>query len=173
MIKKENTYQLKGFTIAELLVVLVLTSISITLSYTSLTYIQKLFAEYKKQNKFLNEFTDLKKRLDYESLKADLVIEEQDNNFTIRRDSFSSTLQLLDHVILLKRNERCDTFHLSAKNIKKEYELMRHPLWTNKLVNKLQFEIEFTKQKFAFCLYKDHATAIKLKLERGVNTWQE
>src|SRR4051812_3123530 len=107
---RNKRFFLKGFTIAEILVVLALTSISITLSYSTLTYVQKLFSSYKYQNKFLNEFTDLKKRLDYESLRSSSVIEESENTFLIRRDSLTSSLQLLDKVILVKRNEHCDTF---------------------------------------------------------------
>ena len=167
MIRREpdKKYKLKGFTIAELLIVMVLTSISITLSYSSLSYIQKLLSEYKKQNIFLNEFTEFKKRMDYESLKANLILETNENNFKIMRDSSFSTFQILENVILLKRKEHCDTFHFSAKNIKKEYEQMNNPVWTNKLISKLQFESEFTKQKFNFFFYKEHDASLKLKLD--------
>ncbi len=164
---KKEKYYVKGFTIAELLVVLALTSISITLSYGTLNYIQKLFVEYKKQNKFLNEFTDLKKRMDYESLKADLVTEVQENKFEIRRDSGVAILQLMEHVILLKRNEHCDTFHISARHIKKEYEAMENPAWYNKLVSQILFETDFTKQTFHFCFYKDHEASVKLALDKN------
>ena len=163
---KNIDYKLKGFTIAELLIVLILTSISITLSYGTLTYVQKLFSEYKKQNRFLNEFTDLKQRMDFESLKATRVIEQQENTFEIKRDSAIITLQIKEKVILMKRNETCDTFHIAAKNIKKEYESMTNPLWTNRLVSSLKFDTEFSKQTFHFCFNKEHSASLKLKLEK-------
>lgn len=162
---KNTSHKLKGFTIAEVLVVLALTSLSVTLSYATLTYIQKLFVDYRRQNTFLSQYTDLKKRLDYESLKASVVIEKSENNFVIRRDSSDASLQILEKTVLLRRNEKCDTFHFSAKNIKKEYETMKNPAWTNKLLRSLQFEVEFTKQKFNFSFYKEHESGVKLKLD--------
>jgi hypothetical protein len=162
---KKEIRKLKGFTIAEVLVVLALTSLSITLSYATLTYIQKLFVNYKQQNKFLHQYTDLKDRLNYESLKALKVVEESENNFVISRDSSQATLRISETVVLLKKDGQCDTFHFSAKNIQKEYEQMQNPVWTNKLVKSLRFEVEFTKQKFNFSFYKQHEARIKLKLE--------
>ncbi|WP_317897804.1 prepilin-type N-terminal cleavage/methylation domain-containing protein [Aurantibacillus circumpalustris] len=172
MIKRKSKYKVKGFTIAELLVVLVLSSISISLSYGTLTYIQKLFSEYKKQNKFLNEYTDLKERLDYESLNARIVELEKENCFLFHRDSTISSLQLLEHKILLKRNNHCDTFHIEPQKIKVEFEHMTNPIWVNRLVNKISFEGEYTKQKLTICFYKDHSSAIKLMLDKEEKLWQ-
>lgn len=172
MIKRKRKYRLKGFTIAELLVVLALSSISISLSYGTLTYIQKLFSEYKKQNKFLNEYTDLKKRLNHESLNAHLVELEKENCFLLHRDSASSSLQLLEGKILLTRNDHCDTFHIEPKQIQVEFEQMTNPVWVNRLVHKLSFEMEFNKQKFTFCFYKDHSSSIKLSLDKEERIWQ-
>jgi len=165
MRNKNRKYALKGFTIAELLVVMVLTSVSITLSYGTLTYVQKLFYEYKKQNKFLNEFTSLKNRLDLESLKADLVTESSTDHFEIKRDSTLGYLEILQDLILVKRNNVCDTFHIKATNIQKEYEKMNHPLWQNRIVRSIKFEVLFSKQKFNFSFHKEHSPALKLELE--------
>lgn len=158
--------KIKGFTLAEVLVTLALTSLAITLSYSTLTYIQKLFYSYKTQNKFINQYTDLKKRMDHESLKASVIIENSENDFTIKRDSSTIQFKVLEKVILLKKAERCDTFHIEAKKIKKEYELMKNPLWSNKLLRSLQFEVEYTKQKFNFYFYKNYDAAVKLELDK-------
>lgn len=166
MDKQRNRYQLKGFTIAELLVVLILTSVSITLSYSTLSFVQKLFSEYKKSNKFLNEFTDFKKRMDFESLKAEQIAEESENSISIKRDSVKANLEFKEHVILLKRNQHCDTFHFEAKKITKKYELIQNPLFSNKLIRELRFETEYGKQKFVFCFTKEHSASLKLKLEQ-------
>jgi len=156
---------LRGFTIAELLVVLALTSIAITFSYGTLSYIQKLFFDYRKQNNFLNEFTEFKKRMDHESLKADIVIEKNENEFEIKRDSVSSHLYIMESVILMKKNGHCDTFHIAARSIKKEYELMHNPTWSNKLLRRLELETDFKKQKFNFYFSKEYSADVKLKLD--------
>jgi prepilin-type N-terminal cleavage/methylation domain-containing protein len=165
--KKEPTkYSLKGFTIAEVLVTLALTSIAISLSYGTLTYVQKLFNNYQIQNKFINQYTDLKKRLDHEALKANVITEENENSFRIKRDSTEISFQILEKTILFKQQERCDTFRIESKNIKKTYESMKNPLWENKLLKSISFETEFTRQKFIFHFYKNHDASVKLELEQ-------
>lgn len=166
MKRGNEKYLLKGFTIAEVLVTLALTSLAITLSYSTLTYIQKLFYSYKTQNKFINEYTDLKKRMDLESLKSQTVIEESENKFKIQRDSSTIELQIFEKVILIKKESQTDTFHMEAKKIRKEYELTKNPIWTNKLLKSLQFEMEYTKQKFNFYFYKNYDASVKLQLDK-------
>jgi len=165
MKKNKMTYKQKAFTIAELLVVLALTSVSVTLSYGTLNYVQKLFTEYKKQNRFLNEYTELKQRMDYEALKADYITEEAENHFMIRRDSTSIELEIQEAVILLRRKGSCDTFHLISKNIRKEYETMNSAV-DMRLLSKLKFETYFSRQRFNFCFEKHVDAAWKLKLEQ-------
>jgi hypothetical protein len=139
---------------------------AITMSYNTLNYVQKLFVNYKAQNNFINEYTDFKERMDYEALKAEYIAEQSENNFIMVRDSATTSLQILEKMILLKRLEHCDTFHVSATKIKKEYEAMKNPLWINKLVKSFQFETAFTKQKFNFSFNKDYDASVKLKLDR-------
>jgi prepilin-type N-terminal cleavage/methylation domain-containing protein len=165
--RKNKTYhRLKAFTIVEMLITLALMSVVITMSYTTLTYMQKLFSSYKMQNKFINQYTDLKKRMDYESVKAAMVTEESEHNFLIHRDSIITLLQINDKAILLKRGEQCDTFNIIAKNIKVEYEPINNPAWNNKLIRSLQFETEFIKQKFNFTFTKNYEAALKLALNQ-------
>lgn len=159
-------HKVKGLTLAEVLVTLALTSIVINLSYSTLNYTQKLFHNYKKQNQFINEYIDFKKRMYYESLKANTIIEQNETMFLINRDSIQTTLQFFPKVILMKRNDQCDTFHLEAINLKREYESINNPLWINKLVKSLVFETEYSKQLFNFTFIKNYSASIKLELDK-------
>ena len=163
---KPGKYALKGFTIAEVLVTLALTSLAITFSYATLGYVRQLFYNYKMQNRFIAQYTDFKQRMDYEALKCDVITEESENKFSIKRDTVAASLQIMEKYILLQRQGQLDTFYMCAKNIKKEYEVMKSPAWTNKLVRSLQFETDFTKQKFNFCFYKAYNAAVKLELDK-------
>jgi prepilin-type N-terminal cleavage/methylation domain-containing protein len=165
-VSKKLKYKVKGFTITEVLVTLALTSIAITMAYGTMTYIQKLFYNYKDQNRFINEYTSLKKRMDFESLNAKMIVEEGENKFVIKRDSLNASLEFRINDILFKKGDRCDTFHISAKNIQKDYEVMKNPLWTGKLVNTLKFEVQFTKQKFNFYFYKNYDSSVKMELDK-------
>lgn len=170
-IHKQKT--LKGFTIAELLVVLALTSVAVTLSYGTLTYIQKLFAQYRAQNRFLNEITSLKARLDRESLSCDLIVEQADNRFDLKQKGRSIQMELNETTILLKQEERCDTFHIRGKKLAKLYEPMSNPAWQNRLINSLQFETEYMKQAFNIRLHKAYNASVKLELEQNSKAgWQ-
>jgi len=166
MSSKKKGYYAKGFTITEVLVTLAITSIAITLSYSTLTYIQKLLYNYKAQNKFINEYTDLKKRLDYESAFAHLITEQKENTFLMQRDSATNVLEILDKTILIWNKNHCDTFHIEAKKVTKVYELMKNPAWANRLVQSIEFETEFTKQKFNFYFYKKYDASVKLELDK-------
>ncbi|MBL7932146.1 MAG: prepilin-type N-terminal cleavage/methylation domain-containing protein [Bacteroidia bacterium] len=167
---KTNAHKrLKGFTIVEVLVVLALTSLSVSLSYGALNATQELFSRYKAQNRFLNEFTELKRRCDYEALKAISIIEIGTNIFEIKRDSLPIKISVLDKRVLLFKGGICDTFHLEAKNLKIGYEEMANPLWQNKLVNELSFDVEFSKQKYIFSFTKSHDASVKLALDSQEN----
>lgn len=148
------------------MVTLALTSLAITFAYSALSYVQQLFYNYKSQNQFINEYTDFKKRMDFESIYSESVMEFEENKFTIRRDSLNIDLQFLQKVVCLKKGERCDTFHFEAKKIRKEYEAMLDPIMANKLLKSLSFEVEFSKQKFNFYFYKNYDAVVKLRLDK-------
>jgi prepilin-type N-terminal cleavage/methylation domain-containing protein len=162
---KIGASQVKGFTLVEILITLVLTSLAVTMAFGTLSYIQKLFHGYKEQNKFLNQLSSLKQRLDYESITCNTVINLSNNSFLIKHDTTETQLDILEKVILLKKAGHCDTFNMAVKNIKISFEFMRNPVWTNKLVNSLEFETEFTKQRFNFYFYKNYDASVKLALD--------
>lgn len=163
---RRGNYILKGFTIAEVLVTLALTSLSVTFSYATLGYVQKLFVNYKTQNRFIQHYTDLKNRMELEARRSQLIIEEAENKFLIRQDTNTARLTILENAVILERNGRQDTFNMAARNIRIDYELMKNPVWTNKLINHLQFETEFSKQKFNFSVRKQYDSSVKMKLDK-------
>ena len=103
--------------------------------------------------------------MDYEALKSQLVEEESPNVFTIKRDSSFSTLEFKDWFVLFKKGERCDTFNIQVKKLNRTYELMSTQAWTNKLVNSIQFDTEFIKQKYFFVFKKYYDASGKMELE--------
>jgi prepilin-type N-terminal cleavage/methylation domain-containing protein len=166
MFKTFGSHKVKGYTIIEVMVTLVLTSLAITMSYSALTYVQKMFVSYKNQNLFIERFTSLKERINYEILKADMVAEEDENSFKITRDTITTLLKLEDKFIVLSKGARQDTFYTEVSGIKKEFEIIKNPVWQNKLVSHLEFETEFGKQKFKLGFYKPHEASLKLKLDK-------
>ena len=162
--KKVLTHKLKGFTLAEVMVTMALTAIVITFAYGTLSYVQKLFYSYKDQNRFVQEFTNFKQRMDHESIYSEFVTENGENTFSIKRDSTVTNLKFLPEVILMQRGNKCDTFHLAAKNIKSEYEKMSNS--SERLLKELSFKVEFSKQAFNFQFTKEYDASVLLKIEK-------
>lgn len=159
--------KVKGFTIAELLVTLVITSVVITLSYTTFNYIHKLFVDYKSQCRFISEYTTLKERVDYESRQCEFVLEQTENKLLFKRDTIYRTLEIMPEVILFKNQSACDTFHITPHKIIKTYEPMSTSEWKNRLLQSLSFETVFGKQKFIFYFHKKYDGSVKMALERN------
>jgi hypothetical protein len=139
----------------------------ITFGYGTLTYVQKLFFSYKDQNRFIQEYTDLKKRLDHESVYSNYILEERENLFKIKRGDVILELELKEKVILFRMNSVCDTFHFEIKQIKKDFEPMTNPALINKLLKNLSIETEFSKQKFAISIRKNYDALEKLNLDQS------
>lgn len=156
----------KGFTIAEMLITLVLTSASITLSYHTLSYVQKLFYSYKEQNQFLQQYTHLKRVLDDECLKSDKLIEENENEFSFYNDTLITQFKISESLLILKKGLRTDSVKTKALHIQKTYENFNNPNFKNKFINSLSFEVLYTKQKFNFYIYKNYDASVKMELEK-------
>jgi prepilin-type N-terminal cleavage/methylation domain-containing protein len=164
---KRRLNKVKGLTMVEVLVTLAITSVVITLAYSTLSYLQKLFVDTRTQNRFIQEFTDLKRRLDHDAVHSAWIMEETNNVFVIRRDTVNTRVELLERSIVMSRGGRTDTFHIAPKRVSKNYERMNEGPWQNKLINFLSIETEYYRQKFGFCIQKKYAGSVKLQLEKG------
>ena len=163
MSERKNKY-LKGFTLVEVLIALILTSITITFSYGTLSYIQKIFNGYKDQNRFINEYCRLKNVVEFEMLRSYMIVMNAENEFSVRGDSVVTDIVLGAKNILLKRNGFCDTFHLPPSNTNIRFEPMNQQALVGRLVKSLGFELEYNKQKFNFYFSKDYDASVKMKL---------
>lgn len=159
------THRLKGLTLAEVLVTLALTSIVVTLAYTGLNYVQKLYVHYQQQTRFIQSYSQLKKRLHYESLHARYIVETSPSEFSIYRDSAEVKLKLLPKSVVTIFNTKADTFYLEPKRIEKNYQAVKNPLYAGRLIRTLQFDCQFTKQVFTISFYKPYDAATLLELE--------
>lgn len=160
--KKTN---LRGFTIIEMLIAMILTSLSVTFSYSTFNYVQKLFIDFKKQNQFVSEWITLNQRLGIQFLNSRIVYKEEDKiTFSGNSDVY---MELGEKNTLLKKINLTDTFHFALKRIEVSFESVNNPAWSNKLLSSFHAETIFKGQKFAFSFNKEHDSVIKLELEEG------
>jgi len=162
----KHRIRLNGFTLVELLITLVLTSLAITICYSALSYVQRLFSNYRQQSHFISEYTSLKNRMDHEAEKALFICQEDENTFRIVRDSTNLWLKLNNKAVILNYRTRSDTFHFQTSNIVKDYEPMSNPQWAGRLLRSLKFETTFSNQTFSLSLHKHYAAAVKLQLDQ-------
>lgn len=157
--------RVKGLTLAEVLVTLALTSVVVTLAYTGLNYVQKLYAQYRQQTRFIQSLSHLQNRLQYEGLKARYVLQTTETEFQMVRDSAKVTLKLLPESVITTQGIQTDTFYVKARQIERTYQPVKNPLYAGRLIQSLSFQCEFTKQKFNIYFYKPYDASVLLELE--------
>ncbi len=160
------TKKIKAFTLAEMLVTLALTSIMIMFCYLSFNYLQQLLNQFRQQSFFITQLNELKKRGDALTTQPVLILKENDEKIVFKADSGESRLEFGEKNLLMTRAGRTDTFHLAGEKLNCGFEAFSNPLWQNRLVNQVEFDIYFQKQKFHLTFHKNYDAVTKLNLEK-------
>lgn len=168
LLKNKLNKKVKGFTIVELLITLVLTSVTITFAYGTLSYIQKLFNMTKEQQRIIQDYANLSKRLGMEFAKAEYIKAIDEKNFEICKDSLITKLELNTKCILIKNKTFIDTFHLFPEKIESCFFKLpgENPI---EYINELKFKVNYSDQHFNFYFYKQYDAALVMKLIRETN----
>jgi prepilin-type N-terminal cleavage/methylation domain-containing protein len=161
--------KIPGFTMAELLVTMALTSLLVSFAYMGFNYIDRLLKQYREQSHFINQLSELKTRLNLLSSLPGTITKENENTFVFKTDSSVSHLKLKTEYVLLERFNRTDTFLLKPTDTKTSFETMNHTEWRNRLINQIEFDIYFQKQKFHLIFSKKYDAFTKLELEKENN----
>lgn len=157
--------KLKAFTLAEMLVTLALTSILLSFCYLSFGYIQQLLQQFSKQSFFITQLNELNKRTNLLMQGPGIVIKEADR-LIFRTDSLDHSIAFTEEAILLKRFGQTDTFFMAPQQPACTFETLGNPLWQNRLVNGLELDVYFQKQKFHLTFHKNYDALTKLQLEQ-------
>ena len=160
------TKKISAFTLAEMLVTLALTSILITFCYMSFNYTEQLLNQFNRQSLFITQLNELNKRGDILMKAPGIIIREGDEKIIFRSDSIDNSLEFGKENILLKRFGQTDTFDLASEKLSYRYEKLSNPLWQDRLVNTVEFDVYFQKQKFHLTFHKNYDAVTKLGLEQ-------
>ncbi|MGZ3885396.1 MAG: PulJ/GspJ family protein [Bacteroidia bacterium] len=156
--------KLNGFTLAEMLVTLALTSIMLTFAFLGYGNIQRLLRQFSDQGTFITELNVLNERLDLFTKQPGTITQSSEGMFSMEGDSLNYSLELHEKTILFRCAERTDTFHLAPLHAEVKYE----PLNTSaaSLVNRISFDIYYRQQKFHLVFSKTYDAYTKLMLEK-------
>jgi len=162
--------KLPGFTMVELLVTMSLSSILVVFAYMGFNNTQSQLKQYSLQSRFIADYNEFNKRIDLLS-QAKGIITADNEKYLFTDDSVHASISLANSFILVSKNNQADTFHLEITGVKPFYEPMNNPSWQNRLINRLEFEIVFDKQKFCLVLIKNYDAYTKFIIEKENNAW--
>ena len=108
---------IKAFTLLELLVVLIISTIVIGLGSSVFQITNNFFLDYKTINKSISDASLLNALLSRDVLSAKIVIRKLNGFETINPHSESISYLFSEKYIIRSQNSMCDTFYFSAKNI--------------------------------------------------------
>lgn len=162
--------KLKGFTLAELMITLALSSILVSFSFLGLKYVQRLLHQFREQSYFITQLNELNKRLNSSVNNSRSIFLENDKKLIFRADSMNSSFEFKPDMILSIKSNQTDSFKVETKDLKFEYE----PIGENisaALINKIEFNVYFHKQNFHLIFNKNYDAYSKfiLETEKTVN----
>jgi prepilin-type N-terminal cleavage/methylation domain-containing protein len=157
--------KLPGFTLVETMMTMALTGALAVFAYLGYNNIQKLFHQYNDQSDFIAQINEFDKRLAFISATPGKITQENETSFIFESDSVNYSVEFKREFILIKNGFKTDTFYLEAKNIRVTHE-MKSDLQNSALVNRLEMDISFSKQKFSLSLNKNYDALTKYNLEK-------
>ncbi|HWY10382.1 MAG TPA: prepilin-type N-terminal cleavage/methylation domain-containing protein [Bacteroidia bacterium] len=157
--------KIKAFTLSELMVTLALTGMLISFTYLGYGFVQKLLAKFNEQTYFINQVNELNKRFSQLSFMRGEITLENETKFMIKTDSTNYSIEFAKKNILMSTNNVVDTFKLESQDLKNGFETLTNQHWNEKLVNNIEFDVLFEKEKFHLVFNKQYDAYSKLILE--------
>jgi len=152
--------KIKSFTIIELMVTIILSSLVVLLTYTFYDIIAKQFYSKKQFYQRINEVTRLHLELQDEFEKSETIRCADNEVFFVKSSGDSICYEFSDSSIIRKRNDMLDTIFLEADNIKKGY-FDKDIVFG--VINKLCFTVKDRNDTYSFDFYKEYASDILMR----------
>jgi len=108
--------KLSAFTLLELLIGMIISSIIITIGYSSYSIINKQFSSYKLYRTELVEIANLNSEIEKEFSDSEFVLRNQNQLTFKHKDSREVKFEFNEHFILRNEMQAIDTFWVNNKN---------------------------------------------------------
>ncbi|MFO0357000.1 MAG: type II secretion system protein J [Sphingobacteriaceae bacterium] len=157
--------KLKGFTLIEVLITMCISTVIIMLSYSTFTFINKQFHNYKDQNNFLYKYVDLKHKVTDLFQSAISISSNSESEIKFITDTLVTSLEFNSNYILMRKKALCDTFYFKESKVNigflKEDKM-------NHLVEELTIETTYSSQQFKLNFQKEYdASSLLNQLQDG------
>jgi len=158
--------KLRGFSISEMLVSLVLTSIAIMLTYSVLLFTQRTVNSHRSQSDFAMEFSGFRTMLSKVVLNSSTMNDAGGGKIIVTTDKGQSVLSILRDNLEFDNGTARRRFNLKVVNYKIEHEDFAKEL---NLVKKILLEIEYKGQTLAINEFKVYDSDTKFRLTKESN----
>jgi len=156
--------KLKAFTLMELLIGMIISSIVIAFSYGAYTMIYKQYLNFKQTKMKLMDVSQFNSVMQNDFIRAN-AIHFKENNLLLTNEKNVITLQykFLDTYISRTDQEVIDTFHLNTENIKSNFIHSSGAITTD-IINELSFESLVFGEKEYFTFVKTYSAETLLSI---------
>ena len=168
--EKRFAQTVKGFTLIEVLITIALSSITVTLAYNGLTYIQRMFYITKEQNSYLSHFALLKNRLDACEQNPGVMLTAGEDSFVFKGSDGAISFGYGKNGIWMSKGTRSDTLHAIVKLNRMEVVIFPNAQPEISVIRLLEFTVSHLGHNFNLVFAKkyDSQTLMKIELEQNV-----
>ena len=157
--------KLKAFTLMELLIGMIISSIIIGFSYSGYRIIYSQFLDHKKVKKSILETAAINSILNNDFSNAQLIWTNDENQLDVYyNDKRELHYEFQDEYILRRDNEIIDTFNIGAQNIQKKI-LFGNDYDYKNLTTEFSFESVILGEKETFHFAKTYSAETLINIE--------
>ncbi len=156
--------KLKAFTIIELTVSLLISSIVIGITYYAFLFFTKQYNSYQRKSEEFTEYRLFKKAFQHDLESADFVADSIPNSILMKGDSSEVTYTWDSSAVIRQDGEVSDSFRLKNINV-----VVSHINDTLKSAKQIVFRFTFNKTFFETMFTKQYSAAQLMEAEKKNN----
>lgn len=146
--------KIAAFTLMELLIGMIVSSIVITFGYMAYSLIYERFLDHKTVKMKMMETLQLNTTLANDLQKAEIISKEEDKLILVTKNGSQLQYEFDDDFIVRKQNETVDTFKVAAKNIQQQFLFPESTMF----LQKFSFESEVLNEQEYFYFTKIYSS---------------
>jgi prepilin-type N-terminal cleavage/methylation domain-containing protein len=147
--------RLKGYTVMELIVVMVLSAIVVSIAYTSFDIISKQYLRYKKSHEEISKILmfDLVLTKDF---KNSVFVSLDDDGIVCNYSDRKINYQIDEHFVVRQENDVLDTFKVRVTDFQSDFSGIR-VTDPGQLINHFEFVQQYDDADYLYAYQKEYA----------------
>ena len=156
--------KIEGFTLMEMLIALILTSIIVSFAYWGFSSIFSSFTEYQKINRQVSEHTDFCREINNLLYKSQYILKNEDNIMFFEKDKETFRAENTGKELVLKYDNRViDSLHVKIEKV--EFYWQKELQTGNGPINSIIFNVKFYDKTFNLTFEKTYDSFTLMHLD--------